>query len=80
MDYDADELESHLDELAKEDLNGRQIRNCLLTAQQLACYKNERLSWEHLTQAVRTAGNFHQYLKKIQGHSDEQWAREERLR
>jgi hypothetical protein len=80
VDVDIAELKCHLEELAVEDMNGRQIRNCLLTAQQLACYKKERLGWEHLSQAIMTVANFQKYLKTIHGHSDEQWAREERLR
>ena len=79
-DCDTSELESHLDELAMEDLNGRQIRNCLLTAQQFASYHGERLSWEHLSLSIKTATDFQRYLNKVNGHSDEQWAREERLR
>lgn len=77
---DVGELEGHLDELAAEEMNGRQIRNSLLTAQQLATYKNDRLSWEHLSTALRTTSEFQKYLKNIHGHSDDQWAREERLR
>ena len=80
VDVDIAELEGRLDELAAEDLNGRQIRNCLLTAQQLAHHKQERLGWEHLSQAIKTAIDFQKYLKNIHGHNDEQWAREERLR
>ncbi|KAF2093914.1 P-loop containing nucleoside triphosphate hydrolase protein [Rhizodiscina lignyota] len=80
LDVDIGELEGRLDDLAAEEMNGRQIRNCLLTAQQLARYKNERLGWDHLSQAIRTATDFQKYLKNIHGHNDEQWAREERLR
>jgi hypothetical protein len=80
VDVNIAELECHLDELAEKDMNGRQIRNCLLTAQQLAYYKQERLGWEHLSQAIKTAGDFQKYLQSIHGHNDEQWAREERLR
>jgi hypothetical protein len=36
VDVNMAEFENRLDELAAEDMNGRQIRNCLLTAQQLA--------------------------------------------
>ena len=74
------ELEGRLDELAGEEMNGRQIRNCLQTALELARFKGEPLGWDHLSQAMKTASDFQRYLKNIHGHSDERWAREERLR
>lgn len=80
VEVDTAELESRVEELAAEDMNGRQIRNCVLTAQQLATYKQERLGWEHLSQAIKTSVDFKKYLKSVHGHTDEQWAREERLR
>jgi len=80
VEVDVSELEPHLEELAGADMNGRQIRNCVLTAQQLACYKQERLGWEHLSQAMKTSIDFQKYLKNVHGHTSEQWAREERLR
>lgn len=81
-DEEADlrELEGRLDELARQDMNGRQIRNALLTARQLAKHKQERLGWEHLSQVIKTSADFHRYLVTVKGHSDEQWAREEALR
>lgn len=74
------ELERRLDELAAHDMNGRQIRNALLTARQLAKHEGERLDWKHLSQAIKTAADFNKYLKTVKGHSDDQWAREEMLR
>jgi len=79
-DVDIDEFESRVDELAAEEMNGRQIRNCLQTAQQLSKFKREPLSWSSLSQAIKTASDFQRYLKSIHGHNDETWAREERLR
>ena len=79
-DVDVSDLESHLEELASEEINGRQIRNAMTTARQLALHRNEKLQWEHLEQALKTAREFNQYLKKVQGHTDKQWAREQRLR
>lgn len=79
-EVDTSELQDRTEELAAEEMNGRQIRNCLLTAQQLAFHKQERLGWTHLSQAMKTTTDFQRYLKKLHGHNDEQWAREERLR
>ncbi|KAK7917991.1 hypothetical protein PG985_009865 [Apiospora marii] len=74
------ELERRLDELAGEEMNGRQIRNALLTARQLAQHRNERLDWEHLNQVMKTSAAFNKYLKTVKGHTDDRWAREEGIR
>jgi hypothetical protein len=79
-DVNVSELESHLDDLASEELNGRQIRNAMTTARQLAVYRKHTLDWEHLDQVLKTARDFNRYLKTVQGHTDRQWAREQRLR
>ena len=75
-----DELRDRMDELADLDMNGRQIRNSLTTARQLAIYKKEPLAWNHLEQAIKIAADFNHYLKRVHGHTDEQWAREEKIR
>lgn len=67
----------HLDDLAEKDLNGRQIRNVLTTARQLAIFENERLDWDHLEQALSVSADFSKYLKRLQGHTDEQRARDQ---
>ncbi|KAL2058878.1 hypothetical protein ABVK25_000170 [Lepraria finkii] len=77
---DFDELRDRLDELAGHELNGRQIRNTLTTARQLAIYKKEQLQWRHLEQALSLSTEFNEYLKRVQGHTDAQWATEEGIR
>lgn len=79
-EVDLSEIEDRLDELSAEDLNGRQIRNCLKTAQQLSKFRKEPLSWSSLSQTLKSAADFQRYFNNIQGHNDETWAREERLR
>ncbi|KAI0385720.1 hypothetical protein F5Y04DRAFT_155426 [Hypomontagnella monticulosa] len=79
-DANIPELERRLDELAAEEINGRQIRNAVLTARQLAKHRGERLDWPHLSQVMKTSASFNKYLKTVRGHSDDQWAREEMLR
>jgi AAA+ superfamily predicted ATPase len=79
-DANIPELERRLNELANEEMNGRQIRNALLTARQLAKHRRERLDWEHLNQVMKTSATFNKYLKTVKGHTDERWAREEGIR
>ena len=75
-----DEIRDRLDELVDHDMNGRQIRNSLTTARQLAIYKKEPLAWNYLEQAIKVSADFNSYLQRIHGHTDEQWAKEERIR
>ncbi|KAK3175194.1 hypothetical protein OEA41_002440 [Lepraria neglecta] len=77
---DFDELRDRLDELAGHELNGRQIRNTMTTARQLAIYKKEQLEWRHLERALSLSTEFNEYLKRVQGHTDAQWATEEGIR
>jgi hypothetical protein len=79
-DADMEELKEHLDELSDLDMNGREIRNALTTARQLALYKKKTLGWVHLSQAVNAARDFNKYLSDVQGQTSKDWARELNLR
>ena len=80
IDANFAELESHLDDLAGVEMNGRQIRNAVMTARQLARFRNQTLDYEHMQTVIKTAGDFNRYIEKLHGHKDDQWAREGRLR
>jgi hypothetical protein len=56
-------------------LNGRQIRNFVWTARELAKYRKERLEYTHLEQVIEIANEFEEYLENTQGHTDEVYAR-----
>ena len=75
-----DEIKFHLDDLAGKEMNGRQIRNVLTTARQLAIFRDERLNWKHLEQGLSVSSDFNEYLKHMQGHTDDQRARDTGLR
>ncbi|KAH0534169.1 hypothetical protein FGG08_007238 [Glutinoglossum americanum] len=80
-EVDVSELERHLDDLAQDEMNGRQIRNCVTTARQLAAFRKQKLGWQHLEQAIRTAGEFNRYLKEVHGGlTEDQMARGDNLR
>ena len=74
------ELRLHLDELAKIEMNGREIRNTVTTARQLAAFQNRRLDWEHFDRTLKVAVDFNTYLQKVHGHTEDQRARDDRLR
>jgi hypothetical protein len=78
---DVDEIKSHIPELVKYDLNGRQIRNAINTARQLARFKEEVLNFEHLRRVIQLSGRFDEYLRKVIGaKDDEHRARENAIR
>lgn len=76
-----EDLRRHTDDLAKHNMNGRQIRNALTTARQLALYKEVDMDYGHLKHAINVAGRFDRYLLQVkEGTTDDQWAREEGVR
>lgn len=70
-----DELRDKIDVLAKEDLNGRQIRNAITTARQLSRFRNKSLGYDHLNQTIRVANDFDAYVEKTHGHKAGEYAR-----
>ncbi|CAI6319278.1 unnamed protein product [Periconia digitata] len=75
-----EEIKHRLDELANHKLNGREIRNALSTARQLASYENKKLDWEHLELAIKTANTFGRYLKDFHDMNNSSWVEEKRIR
>ncbi|KAF3017117.1 hypothetical protein E8E14_009351 [Neopestalotiopsis sp. 37M] len=91
---DLENLKLHIDELASYPMNGRQIRNSISTARQLALYKKTRMTSTHLRRSITLANKFDDYLgevrmgemsnaeeaKKDGTLTDEYFAREDNLR
>ncbi|KAI0976523.1 P-loop containing nucleoside triphosphate hydrolase protein [Xylaria arbuscula] len=72
------DLCDHLDELCKEDTNGRKIRNALPTARQYAKWKGERLNYAKLKDVIEVAGWCDKYLVKLhKGLTQDQLAEDE---
>ena len=74
------ELRNKINVLARESINGRQIRNAITTARQLALHRGQSLGYAHLEQAILVAKEFDEYVTKTQGHNDGEFARAEGLR
>jgi len=71
-EVDYDDLSDHLDDLAEEEMNGRQIRNAITTARQLAQFDGKKFSYAQLQHVIGVAGKFEGYLKDVkQGYSDD---------
>jgi hypothetical protein len=60
-------LQDHLEELAKSEMNGRQIRNVITTARQYAEWKKMKLDYKCLKDVIEISGKFDTYLTKLRG-------------
>ncbi|KAI0109522.1 P-loop containing nucleoside triphosphate hydrolase protein [Nemania sp. FL0031] len=74
------ELKNKVDVLARQQLNGRQIRNAIRTASRLAMYRQETLSFTHLEQTIKITNEFEEYIEKTHGHTAKEWAQSQNLR
>jgi hypothetical protein len=52
-------------------MNGRQIRNAITTARQLAMYKKAQMNYEHLKHVIEVAGKFDRYLFELHEEVDD---------
>jgi hypothetical protein len=78
---DTNSIRPYLDELAVHDMNGRQIRNALTTARQLAKYKERKMDYGLLRHAIGVTAKFDQYLKGVKHNiTDDEIARESGIR
>lgn len=70
-----------IDNLAKYEMNGRQIRNAITTARQLALFKKEMLSIKHLEHSIKVSGKFDKYLEEVHDNiKDDEMARQDSIR
>ncbi|KAH6957289.1 hypothetical protein DER45DRAFT_569611 [Fusarium avenaceum] len=66
-------IRQQIDELAKPALNGREIRNTISTARQLATFRKQKLAYEHLEACIAESHKFEQYIKSLKrGYSADQ--------
>ncbi|KAH7035821.1 P-loop containing nucleoside triphosphate hydrolase protein [Microdochium trichocladiopsis] len=91
---DFDDIEAHLDDLADYSMNGRQIRNAITTARQLAEFRNKKMNFASLKKTIGVSEKFDKYLADVREgdvrellgdgkegrHSDDIIARENELR
>jgi hypothetical protein len=60
------EIREKLPELAEAELNGREIRNAVSTARQLAMFKRVPMGYKHLESVIEEAKKFNKYLLDLQ--------------
>lgn len=73
-DVDFTDIEGKLKELVQHQLNGRQIRNTLNTARQLAKYRRRRMEYGHLKLAIANVVDFETYVTNLHGENNEDYA------
>jgi hypothetical protein len=65
---------------AREEWNGRQIRNAITTARLLANYQNRPMCYDHLEHVISVSGQFEQDMKDLRGgQTDEERKKLEEL-
>lgn len=64
-------LVGHLDELADEELNGREICNILTTASRVALFKGEMLDWGHLHDVITAEQEINKYVGRSTSSSEQ---------
>ena len=52
-------------------MNGRQIRNAVTTARQLARFRKTKLRYAHLKQAIGVSQKFEDYVREVKGGQDD---------
>ncbi|KAE8452952.1 hypothetical protein EG329_012139 [Mollisiaceae sp. DMI_Dod_QoI] len=76
-----DDINDNFDDLAKIIMNGRQIRNSITTARQLAQYQETDMTYAHLAHVIQVANKFDKYLNSVRdGITDAQVARADGVR
>jgi hypothetical protein len=74
---DYDDINDHIDELIQYEMNGRQIRNAITTARQLAQFRKKDFCFAHLKHVIEVANKFDEYLIRVkEGFNSDQLARD----
>jgi len=78
---DFEDIIDNIDELCQVDMNGREIRNAITTARQLAQFQNQSLCYAHLKHVIQVSGKFSKYLKDLRdGFTDDDVKRDSNIR
>ena len=78
---DFDDINRHIEDLAKNELNGRQIRNAITTARQFSRYQEKELDYAILRQVIKIALKLDKQTTEMHGGmSDDARKREDTIR
>lgn len=73
---DIDGLKEKIEDLANIELNGRQIRNAVRTASQLAQFKREILCYQHFERVLNVVSEFEKHIESKREFLDIDWERQ----
>lgn len=59
-------IRQSIPELSKKNMNGRQIRNVIKTARQLARFEKQVMTLEHLQRVIKVSQRFVEYMDEIE--------------
>lgn len=78
---DFDDLNDHVDDMANFEMNGRQIRNAITTARQLAQYRWKKMDYKDLIHVIEVSNRFEDYLRGVEeGFGDDDISRSNGIR
>jgi SpoVK/Ycf46/Vps4 family AAA+-type ATPase len=81
IDIDFADIECYIRKLADIEMNGRQIRNAITTARQLAKFRKVKMAYEHLEHVIAVSSKFDKYLEGVrEGFTDDQIMRDGGIR
>lgn len=63
---DVASIQGHTSVLAEKDMNGRQIRNAIKTARQLAQFEGRPMDLAHLERVINVSQRFDEYMNEIE--------------
>ena len=70
-------IRAHVKALAQIEMNGRQIRNSITTARQLALFRKRPMGFRELEDVIKVGSEFEKYISDLNdGEDDESIARE----
>lgn len=72
------EIEDRIEDLARVELNGRQIRNAISTARELAMYQEKPMGYQHIRAVIKEAEKFEEYLYELREHFTEDEVRRDK--
>lgn len=65
---DYDDIDDHIDVLVNYEMNGRQIRNTITTARQLAQYREQNMRFSHLEHVIKVSERFETYIREVKSN------------
>ncbi|KAL4739348.1 P-loop containing nucleoside triphosphate hydrolase protein [Aspergillus similis] len=79
-DVNIDGLMGRIDDLSQVNLNGRQIRNTVQTALQLADFRKETLDYRHFERVIKVVEEFEKHIDTTRGYTELDWVHHQGIR